>query len=364
MENLAVIFVLIGMLGFLAEIILLIVHAIKKQELKKDLVGLGLFLVLTIIGFIIMPSSDNNEIADNVIEEPTVDNNIIEEVIEDIDVFINVSGSQLDEKTVFYVDTNLPDDAELMLTLSNGKRGEDGSYSASTKIKITDGKGNNESEGLTKSGERIEGEYDLVVSMSIPSVQSDIVREVIGQKGERLVGSLVDENSKAVKAYFKVDIGETVEVSPENDYQFTSFSTEEEIEEKMNSQDEEAENVDKEEMAELFISYAKGILGNAFGENNYSISREGTAVVVNVWYDNVAMGATLAAAGDKSSIEGWKAAKEGLQATAEAMYNSFVETTGFEDANVMVNLINDQNKDNVLLTFLNGICIYDCVDAQ
>ncbi len=152
-----------------------------------------------------------------------------------IDVFVNVTAQKEDSGVVFDIETNLPDEAELMLSLSNGDYNTDNNFTAQTKVIINDGKAS--SEAFSEKGEPLIGDYDLSVSMSLPSLQSDAVREMIGEKGENMTGDLVKESSiggsSVVRALFAISAGEEVTVTAEKDYSQTIFREEGEDEEEV-----------------------------------------------------------------------------------------------------------------------------------
>jgi plastocyanin len=117
-----------------------------------------------------------------------------------------------------------------MLTLSQGDYNTDDKWTGQTKVTVKDGKA--QSEGFSNSGEKLTGDYDLSVSMSIPKTQSDAVRAVIGDKGEYMTGPLVTAasigDSNVVSALFSVSMGDTITIAAEDDYTHTIFATEEE----------------------------------------------------------------------------------------------------------------------------------------
>lgn len=104
----------------------------------------------------------------------------------------------------FIINTNLPDETELMLTL-NDKFND---YTGQTNIIIKNGTAT--SEEFSSNGNPLSGEYTLTVSMSIPTLQTDNVRAVIGENGEYITGKYVtnDEitNSNWVSAEFEFTI--------------------------------------------------------------------------------------------------------------------------------------------------------------
>ena len=165
-------------------------------------------------------------------ETPVDSSNGTEKSNEEFEVAIDVSGNWDDSRVVFEVNTNLPDEAELMLTLSAGDFNTDDNFMAQDKQVVSGG--HFTTNGFSLKGEPLSGEYDLCVSMSLPSLQSDNVRAKIGEKGEYMTGSLVEDSdisdAKTVSALFSVSIGDEITVSSEDDYAFTIFRTEEEEE--------------------------------------------------------------------------------------------------------------------------------------
>lgn len=133
---------------------------------------------------------------------------------------------------------------------------------------------------------------------------------------------------------------------------------------KENTDSEIIQEDDKEQNAELFLEYSKILLDSSFGEGYYDVSREGSFLTVNVWGENIALAALFAANGDAKSLQSWNTLKESMESLSTTIYDSFKEVSGYEDATVMVNVINDSNKDNTLLSCVNGVCIYDSVESQ
>lgn len=100
------------------------------------------------------------------------------EIYADFDVVANPDGS-------FVIETNLPDETELGITL-DGK-----GYLAQGKAYVKDGKA--VTDRFTNNGEQLVGDYTLEVIMPIVSVQSDNVKKIIGNNGEYLTGPYVEE---------------------------------------------------------------------------------------------------------------------------------------------------------------------------
>ena len=116
-----------------------------------------------------------------------------------LEVTLDVSSEAQGGKVFFTVETNLPDNTELMLSLSG-----DGGYLAQTKVYVENGIA--VSEGFTNRGEPLSGDYSLNVLMPLPKLQAENVIAVIGTKGEFLAGPFVADavlgGSKTIEGTF------------------------------------------------------------------------------------------------------------------------------------------------------------------
>lgn len=90
-------------------------------------------------------------------------------------------------------ETNLPEGTVLMISLT----GKTTKYTGQDKTKVQSGKF--ESNEFSLGGKNLlAGQYEVDVTMPIPSTQSPSVRAVIGEKGENLKGSLVKQGDFGV----------------------------------------------------------------------------------------------------------------------------------------------------------------------
>jgi hypothetical protein len=90
-------------------------------------------------------------------------------------------------------ETNLPDGTDLMISIDSGTT----RYNASSKALVQGG--HFQSETFSKDSSDLEaGQYTAEVLMPVALVQSQSVRAVIGDKGENLKGSLVEQGNLGV----------------------------------------------------------------------------------------------------------------------------------------------------------------------
>ena len=125
---------------------------------------------------------------------------------------------------------------------------------------------------------------------------------------------------------------------------------------KQESDDLTADITASEADVEILIEATDAVLHDHFGEN-YSISRKDNVITINMWTDGIAK-ASMYATEDDALKDDWDSLRTGVQNMAEMIYSVY-KPYGF---NVVVNLLNDLNKDNVLLSYMNGVLVYDSVN--
>ena len=182
------------------------------------------------------PNETNSEIETSTVAAETIasvpETTVGPQTPAEFEVVINASADWSENKAAIDIETNLPDETELMLTLSKGDYNTENKWTGQTKVTIKDGKAH--SEGFSNKGVKLSGDFDLCISMSLPGLQSDAVRAVIGEHGENMTGSLVEDSSfgdsKVVSQLYSVSMGDSIDIKPEDDYSYTIFASEEEEE--------------------------------------------------------------------------------------------------------------------------------------
>jgi hypothetical protein len=110
------------------------------------------------------------------------------------------------QRPVVKGETNLPDGTELMVTVSR----KESSYSAQDKVVVAGGKFQTVS--FSQKGNDLNpGRYSVEVLMPYPGVQSQGVRSVVGERGEKLTGPLVKQEAlgSLVKYVSTFQVGRT-----------------------------------------------------------------------------------------------------------------------------------------------------------
>ena len=131
------------------------------------------------------------------------------------------------------------------------------------------------------------------------------------------------------------------------------------VEKKTTKAETSAPAVSSSEDIDVAVGFIESVLKENF--ENYSISHEDNIITINVWDDGIALGALLAANGNEEFKSSWKDMAENQKHFCETICD-FVDTLGLDDVVVIVNVLNDGNKDNVLLSVMEGVVIYDSVN--
>ncbi len=236
---------------------------------------------------------------------------------------ISVSGEE--GKPVFTVQTNLPDGTVLAAELA-GEEDDNAAYFEQREITVQGGEA--KTEPFTIDGEPLTGTYRFGVVM-LPAEQSEQVQEVVGAAGEALKGSLL---------------------KTEGDYTYLMTSLE-----YVSPVEKAGEKISEEEMKQKL----EAALSSGFGDD-YSISAEGYVYTVSVWQDGLAMTAALAQAGDKDAKETWNKIMYTTMQASDSLQELLIES-GYDDYMVQVQVLNDQNHENTLLTAFYGLVSYNCV---
>lgn len=116
---------------------------------------------------------------------------------------------------------------------------------------------------------------------------------------------------------------------------------------------------------EMPTSTVAGLIEMALKENftDYSIEYEDDIISVGIWQDGISAGATLALAGNQECIDSWNQMVENEIELCSGM-KELADNFGRSDITIMLNVLNDLNTENVLLSIVNGSVFYDAVNSQ
>lgn len=118
--------------------------------------------------------------------------------------------------------------------------------------------------------------------------------------------------------------------------------------------------IDEEISIESLSDLIEIVLSQRFP--NYDISNDDKTITVNIWMDGVAIElAAIQENGGDANDESWMALKEGIGAMSDSICE-LIDESGQEDVYFTLNLLNDQNLENTLLTMLDSVIIYDVLE--
>ena len=242
---------------------------------------------------------------------------------------ITVSGE--DGKPIFVINTNLPDG-----TILNTELAYDGDltigredYDEKQDVVVQDGEA--KTEAYTLNDEALTGDYQFYVLM-LPADQSEDVQKVTGSSGEALKGTLVEKSGSYRFIQTKMKYQSPVEEQPP-----------------------ESEKISEEELESRIRTALAGF------DDDCNISVDGYLYTVQVWRDGVAPEVMLAKLGNAEAIEQWKKLEENAQQASLNLQYLLYEN-GYGDYLVQLQVLNDQNLDNTLLTTCMGATTYNCID--
>lgn len=123
------------------------------------------------------------------------------------------------------------------------------------------------------------------------------------------------------------------------------------------SQGNELTDSAKQADIDILMAATKKVLADSFGES-YTVEQVDNIIKINIWADGIAY-ASVYAAKDQGYKQDWDSLLNSLQGMSETIYGVY-EPYGYS---VSVNVLNDLNKKNVLVSYMNGVLIYDTVSS-
>ena len=123
-----------------------------------------------------------------------------------------------------------------------------------------------------------------------------------------------------------------------------------------------AEEQDQEEALAAILAAMEEKLKDSYGPN-YTLTHDDSAVQIGVWRDGVADAAVYAHNGDESYLSRWRTLVSTIQSLSSTLSDT-LNTAGIENRQVILSVVNDQNRDNVLLTVTDGQVTYNWVEPD
>lgn len=152
---------------------------------------------------------------------------------------------------------------------------------------------------------------------------------------------------------------EQKETAPSTDATESSVSEPEQIE-YQSEPPEENKIVDDDNAMLLYLTALHMTMQENYG-NNYMVDYADDVVLVQFWQEGISTSAVML---DSAGIDyGWNSLKAGIQSMATDFYHGFSDA-GMKNKHIMVSLMNDLNTDKAILTFFDGLCIYDAMEDE
>ncbi len=96
---------------------------------------------------------------------------------------------------------------------------------------------------------------------------------------------------------------------------------------------------------------------------NYKLTSDDTGITINLWENGIIQLVTLAKQGDKASKASWDDLVSSIKKMTLETKESALKKYGYNDKYIMVNVLNNLNKDNTLLVVTDGVVFYDEVNG-
>ena len=123
----------------------------------------------------------------------------------------------------------------------------------------------------------------------------------------------------------------------------------------------ESPSIDKSAILEVAVSYIKQLMSESF--EGYEVSYDDTGITINIWQDGIAAGATFADSVKGEYLQSWNTMVDNFVSMAEST-RTYLDTLGLNDIVLSINILNDQNKENILVMIVNDILVFDVVNDE
>lgn len=112
---------------------------------------------------------------------------------------------------------------------------------------------------------------------------------------------------------------------------------------------------------ETFVAQLETILTTYYGDA-YSITDDGKTLTVSLMGEGIAADAMYVVQGADGAAAIWSELKASMQTLAVTCFDG--ANAQSPERHVVLNILNDQNQENVILSYLDGTCIYDATETS
>lgn len=107
------------------------------------------------------------------------------------------------------------------------------------------------------------------------------------------------------------------------------------------------------------VTFIRDNLSNTY--EHYELEYDETGITISVWDDGIAECAYIAQNAGGSVATAWDEMIDSFVFFGKST-REYLDSNGLNDVTVSINILNDQNKDNVLAMIINDIVAYDAVN--
>lgn len=111
---------------------------------------------------------------------------------------------------------------------------------------------------------------------------------------------------------------------------------------------------------EAFTAQLETTLATYYGDN-YTINDDGKTLTISLMGEGIAADAMYVVEGVDGAAEIWNELKASMQSLAITCFDG--ANADAPERHVVLNILNDQNAENVILSYLDGQCIYDATES-
>jgi hypothetical protein len=94
---------------------------------------------------------------------------------------------------------------------------------------------------------------------------------------------------------------------------------------------------------------------------HYTVDTQDDMILISVWEDQISLATVLAKSGNEEAKESWDTMVNN-QIKMSNSCKDLAKTCGRDDITIMINVLNDQDLSKTLLTTVDGVVFYNCVD--
>ncbi len=118
-----------------------------------------------------------------------------------------------------------------------------------------------------------------------------------------------------------------------------------------------------EEALDRYLASIEYPLEQSWGSSNFRIEQGDQMIRVFLWQEGIVSDLVSVVGGDKQAATDYEDFKEIMREFAQQQYD-ILQQSGLSGYHISLNMLNDTNREDVLLTYLDGEEVYDAVQDE